>query len=360
MSNGATTWTYTYDANGMRTSRTNGTVTYNYIYNGGQLVQMTKGTDVLYFDHATGTVTWNGVTYYYVYNLQGDVIAILDSAGTAVVNYVYDAWGNLVDTSGYTTHPLGTLNPLTYRAYTYDHETGLYYLQSRYYNPEVGRFLNADNYPSTGQGLLGNNMFAYCGNNPVSRKDDGGEFWNVIVGAAIGAVVNTVVSYAASKMAGEEFSLADAAVAFAGGAITGAVAATGLGAFGQALVGAAVGFGGSVMNNVLEGETISWGTAAINGIAGFAGGLIGGNGIRKAGGKLDIAQKALDYATSLKDSGAKMVRNTVTKAFQTAAATYAEVYATESLITLGRFYAGAWGAAIISKGSTQLLALEMG
>ena len=198
-------------------------------------------------------------------------------------------------------------------------------------------------------------MFAYCGNNPVSRSDDGGEFWNIVVGAVIGAVVNTVVSYAASKMAGEEFSLVDAGVAFACGAITGAVAATGLGAIGQAVVGGTVGFTGSVANNILEGEEISWESAAINGVAGFAGGLIGGNGIRKAGGKLDVAKKALDSATSLKNAGAKMVRNTVTKNFNKAVATYAEVYATESLVALGRFYAGAWGAAIISKSGAQLL-----
>ena len=198
-------------------------------------------------------------------------------------------------------------------------------------------------------------MFAYCGNNPILREDDGGEFWNVVAGAAIGAVVNTAVSYAAARMAGEDFSLADAGVAFVSGAITGAVAATGLGAFGQAVVGGAIGFGSSVVNNVLEGEDVSWESAAINGVAGFAGGLIGGDGIRKAGGKLDIAKNALDYAAALKNSGAKMVRNTVTKNLNKAAATYAEVYATESLITLGRFYAGACGAAVISKVGTQLL-----
>ena len=171
MTSGNTTWTYTYDANGMRTSRTNGTDTYTYVYNGSQLVQMQKNdTDTLYFDHATGTVTWNGVTYYYVYNLQGDVIAILDGNGTCVAEYIYDAWGYLV----YTYGSLGFLNPLTYRGYVYDHETGLYYLQSRYYNPEIGRFLNADAYASTGQGILGNNMFAYCLNNPVCLNDTSG------------------------------------------------------------------------------------------------------------------------------------------------------------------------------------------
>ena len=70
---------------------------------------------------------------------------------------------------------LGSLNPLRYRGYVYDQETGLYYLQSRYYNPEIGRFINADGFTSTGQGLLGNNMFAYCGNNPISRYDPAGK-----------------------------------------------------------------------------------------------------------------------------------------------------------------------------------------
>ena len=207
MTDGATTWTYTYDANGLRKTRSNGTDTYTYVYNGSQLVQMTRGTDVLYFDHATGTVTWNGVTYYYVYNLQGDVIAILDSAGTAVVNYVYDAWGNLVDTSGYTTHPLGTLNPLTYRAYTYDHETGLYYLQSRYYSPEIGRFINADMLVANAGGeLLGNNMFAYCFNNPVNMVDSAGNWaeWVTIalgIAAAAAAVAITVATLGAAAPA---------------------------------------------------------------------------------------------------------------------------------------------------------------
>lgn len=198
------------------------------------------------------------------------------------------------------------------------------------------------------------NFFTYCDNNPVNRNDNGGQFWNVVVGAVIGAVVNTVVSYATAKMAGEEFSLADAGVAFVSGAITGAVAATGLCALGQAVVGGLVGFVGSVANNSLEGEDISWKSAAINGVAGFAGGMIGGDGIRKAGGKLDIAQKVLDNANALKKSGAKMLRNTVTKNLKKATTNYADVYVTESFITLGRFYAGAWGAAIISKCGAQL------
>ena len=69
-------------------------------------------------------------------------------------------------------------NPLRYRGYVYDTETGLYYLQSRYYDPKIGRFINADAFPSTGQGFIGNNMFAYCGNDPVNRTEIGGYFWD--------------------------------------------------------------------------------------------------------------------------------------------------------------------------------------
>ena len=117
------------------------------------------------------SVSLNGTTYYYVTNLQGDVTAILNSSGTAVVNYTYDAWGNLQSVSGTLASTLGEYNPLRYRGYVYDTETGFYYLQSRYYDPQIGRFINADALVSTGQGLLGNNMFAYCLNNPIVYSD---------------------------------------------------------------------------------------------------------------------------------------------------------------------------------------------
>ena len=113
-------------------------------------------------------------------NLQGDVVAILNSSGQVVVQYTYDAWGNPLSTTGSLASTIGTLNPIRYRGYVYDTETGLYYLQSRYYDPELGRFINADAFVSTGQGLLGNNMFAYCGNNPVNYVDPSGCFFNKI------------------------------------------------------------------------------------------------------------------------------------------------------------------------------------
>ena len=178
MTDGTTTWSYTYDANGMRTSRSNGSKTYNYVYNGSQLTQMTVGNDTLYFTYGIlgpNTVTWNGTTYYYALNAQGDVTGIFNREGQQVVLYNWDnAWGYNPIPEGPLASTLGALNPLRYRGYVYDAETGYYYLQSRYYDPEIGRFINADAFVATGQGFVGNNMFAYCNNNPVNLLDPTG------------------------------------------------------------------------------------------------------------------------------------------------------------------------------------------
>ncbi len=117
------------------------------------------------------SVSYNGTAYYYVTNIQGDVIKIVNASGTTVVDYTYDTWGALQATTGSMASTLGKTNPLRYRGYVYDQETDLYYLQSRYYDPTIGRFINADAFTSTGQGIIGINMFAYCGNKPVDRVD---------------------------------------------------------------------------------------------------------------------------------------------------------------------------------------------
>ena len=172
------TWTYTYDTNGMRTARTNGSTPYTYTYDGTTLAQMTVGSNTLIFAYGSNGhpmgVRYNGTEYNYVTNAFGDVIAIADNSGNELVTYSYDAWGNLLSTTGSMASTLGAHNPLRYRGYVYDQETGLYYLQSRYYNPRICRFINADSFVSTGQGILGHNMFAYCLNNPVSRIDISG------------------------------------------------------------------------------------------------------------------------------------------------------------------------------------------
>ena len=209
MSDGLGTWTYTYDANGMRTRRAYGSGVYNYTYHGSQLTHMSYVGNVLHFYYdASGkplSVNYQGKTYYYVLNLQGDVVAILDSTGNQVVGYRYDAWGKLLATTGSMASSLGVNNPLRYRGYVYDRETGLYYLQSRYYNPEIGRFINADSFASTGQGILGYNMFAYCGNNPVNREDSTGQFWEEI----LEVFVQTIKQNSAYFVAAIGFSQAD-------------------------------------------------------------------------------------------------------------------------------------------------------
>ena len=119
-------------------------------------------------------VNYNGTYYYYLRNAQGDVVKLIDKTGSTVVEYTYDSWGKLLSTSGSLAETFGAEQPFRYRGYVYDEETGFYYLQSRYYNPELGRFISADVYLSTGQGVLGHNAYAYCLNNPVNCLDSAG------------------------------------------------------------------------------------------------------------------------------------------------------------------------------------------
>ena len=185
MFDGTATWTNTYNADGLRTSRTNRTTTYNYYYDGSQLVNVTgtNGNIWIFYDGNRPVIIKYGdtATYHYELNLQGDVIAILDSDGTRVVEYTYDAWGKILSISGSKKDDLGQANPLRYRGYVYDHETQLYYLQSRYYDPQTHRFINSDTHITTGQGVLDNNVFVYCGNNPITRADISGEAWETII-----------------------------------------------------------------------------------------------------------------------------------------------------------------------------------
>ncbi len=148
-------------------------------------MQMEQGSNKLRFTYdalgASGVI-FNGTNYYYEKNAQGDILGIVDTNRNFVVNYNYDAWGTLLSTTGSMANTLGELNPLRYRGYVYDTETNFYYLQSRYYNPELGRFLNADKYFDTLQGLNSTNMFMYCGNSPINAVDYSGEiaFWDIL------------------------------------------------------------------------------------------------------------------------------------------------------------------------------------
>lgn len=279
-------WEMEYNTSGIRTKRVSEDKTYSYIYAGDKLMRMTVGNDTLDFSYDTNgvplTMTYNGTVYYYITNLQGDVISLELADGGSGATYAYDAWGNILRMSG----TLAELNPLRYRGYVYDQETGFYYLNSRYYDPAVGRFISADNYPTTGQGLNGNNMFAYCGNNPVSRQDDGGEFWNIVIGAGVGAVVSGLISVASQVLENKGIANVDWArvgVAAAAGAISGGFAATGIKVNGQMVVNGIIGAASSGIDTYLKSNgTASFSEYAKNiaigtGI-GLVGGRIGGNG----------------------------------------------------------------------------------
>ena len=178
---GSTNISYTYDMAGVRSSKTVGSTKYNFTTLSGLVTRQTGGGKTIDFVYDENNqplaMKYNNTLYYYVLNAQGDVVRIVNSSRSVVASYTYDPWGKIISSSG----TLADINPLRYRGYYYDTETGFYYLQSRYYDPEIGRFINADSYASTdATGILSTNMFAYCENNPAMRIDPTGEvFWDV-------------------------------------------------------------------------------------------------------------------------------------------------------------------------------------
>lgn len=183
-----TTLSYTYDSEGIRTSKTVGSTTTKYLLNGTQiLAQATNGTTLSFFydqqGNRVGMADSGNHFYYYLYNLQGDVIALADaSTGKLVATYTYDAWGKIVKINDKSPDEVAStnianINPFRYRGYYYDTETGLYYLETRYYDPDTGRFINEDVFVTTDYiNSLGSNLFAYCNNNPINSVDKYGMY----------------------------------------------------------------------------------------------------------------------------------------------------------------------------------------
>ena len=196
---------YTYDSAGLRATKTVDGTTYHYAYTGDKLVwQEWDGNELFFFYDNEGSpigfwyhpATGSNVTGYYMTTQQGDITRIEDVNGNVLATYEYDAWGKLISSSGTlaeTQPPAVPVGIIT----TWRH--GFYYLQSRYYDPVVSRFINADTYASTGDGLLGYNMFAYCGNNPVCYSDPTGHFaladdLLVLLGLAVVTAVTAIVT----------------------------------------------------------------------------------------------------------------------------------------------------------------------
>lgn len=148
------------------------------------------GTNNIYFQYNGNSPVGfilNDVQYYYITNLYRDIMGIADSNGNVIVRYTYDEWGKLLDIAtaqadNEAQMSVAQINPLRYRGYYYDNETGMYYLQSRYYEPGFGRFINADDPQialETKEETDGTNLFAYCCNDPVNNVDPSGCSSNV-------------------------------------------------------------------------------------------------------------------------------------------------------------------------------------
>ena len=178
MTKGSDTLSFAYNESGLRTGKTVNGVTHNYVWQGSKLAADITDTYALYFHYDSSgevigfTRTANGTDteYFYVKNLQGDILKVITATGTEAAAYTYDAWGRVLASTG----DLADVNPIRYRGYYYDTETGLYYLKSRYYDPEVDRFISPDVFASTGQGIFGTNMFTYCKNNSIVLSDRSG------------------------------------------------------------------------------------------------------------------------------------------------------------------------------------------
>ncbi|NFF62182.1 RHS repeat-associated core domain-containing protein [Clostridium botulinum] len=232
---------YKYNPSGIRTEKeVNGVVT-RYHLEDDEVTFEENGKDKIHYTYDLNdnliSMNLNGQEYYYIRNAQNDIIALNNSRGTTVATYTYDSWGKLLsikdengtDITNNKDH-VGYKNPYRYRGYRYDTETGLYYLNSRYYNSEWGRFVNADSEGGKVGELLSHNVFNYCSNNPIVRTDHSGCAW-WIVGAAAGAVVGGVVGgiYSYCKTGRVNWRYV------AGGAVVGALAGAGLGYLAEAV-----------------------------------------------------------------------------------------------------------------------------
>ncbi len=201
---------YKYDDGGIRTSKTVNGVTTEFITSGIQILAQKTGNNILVWqvdgNGETVGFNYNGTEYFYLKSAQGDIAGITDASGNVVAEYVYDSWGKMLsvkDASGTEitdSSNIAKINPLRYRGYYYDSELGLYYLNARYYDPEIGRFINADDEDF----LLDKdnnayNLFAYCYNNPINYLDPSGEIAvadDVLIVYAAGATATmTLTAY---------------------------------------------------------------------------------------------------------------------------------------------------------------------
>ena len=268
------TISYRYNDQGYRTEKdiyevaTNTTQTITYTLSGDKVLDESDGTYQLvytydydgtiirfYYDANSGDSV-SGADYFYLRNQQGDITAIIDNGGNILVKYRYDAYGNIL---GLVDNSIGdiisAMNPYTYRGYRYDSEIGYYYLNSRYYNPETGRFINADGMLGEMGDIPSTNMYAYCANNPVMYVDPSGEFiitlsivlWAAAIGATSGGIIGSIYGGFTAAANGQNIW-----------------AGIGIGVISGAIMGAGAGVGAIFLSPVLAGTSISVGTTLLS------------------------------------------------------------------------------------------------
>ena len=220
LTNGQTSASYDYDESGIRTKKTVNGVTTTFQLDGSKIVSENRnGTVQSYFYDENGSVlgiTYGGENYYFRKNFRNDVLAILNASGEVVVEYSYNPWGNILAVTGSLASTLGADNPFRYRGYYYDTESCFYYLNSRYYDAKVCRWINPEPNVNFGgfdskSGFLGYNCYVYCANNPICYADYNGEgiVVAIIVCIAIGGVIGASISGCAAYKAAEESGKAD-------------------------------------------------------------------------------------------------------------------------------------------------------
>ena len=313
ISDGANTVSFTYDEFGMRTTKTAGGITTNYVYENGKLLREVTGSEKIDFVYGSDGIIGFRIgnkNYLYRKNVFGDVTEIYSDNGTLVGKYSYTAFGECivkVNEGG-----IAEKNPIRYRGYYYDEETSLYYLKSRYYDPVTGRFITIDDIsyidPETINGL---NLYAYCGNNPVMYTDPNGtaKWWQWFlfgVGAALVVAAAIVLTVASGGAAGG--LIGAIAIGAAKGALIGAAVGSAVGIAGGAIYAGVT--GADMGQSILSGFLMGFGIGAIAGAV--IGGTIGANGwynakaleFTNAGSKEVVLGRSPEYVSIAKERGA--------------------------------------------------------
>ena len=320
---------YSYNADGIRVSKNVNDVRHEYYLDGSRIIKETWADQALEFlydeNNSVYCIVYTGGDgagcYYLIKNLQGDVTRILNNNLETVAQYVYDPWGKLVNILDANGEPnsgisIANINPIRYRGYYFDMETGFYYVSSRYYDPEIGRFINADDidYLGADGSPLSYNLFAYCMNNPVNRFDVNGN-WSMPNWLKV-----TVGAVAIAGLAVATVCTGGAAAVVCGAALSGAIAG---------------GASGAVMGAVGGGISGGWQGALDGACSGFMSGTLIGGATGAASAGLNIATGATTVVGNAHGSTLHKLATNMEAGKMAASGQYSQIGVNKSLKTMG-------------------------